>query len=712
MPAVPQLSFIYPTDNSTFVTAGTFVQLQQNLVNFVNGFLPLTGGTLLGPVSWSAGQTFSSSGVTVGNPAYKHSGIWRTLDDHINDGSIHRVVGPPQIHSASHELGGSDQLYGDQVAISATTPTVTVKQYVDTQVAASTGAVATNYAPSTYYAIGGNDPLYSTSISVNAASASTSIKTYVDGQIANLQIAGGSNPTFNSVTVSTGTINFSNNTPAISSAGALVLSGDGVNTLVTTVDSNGLVKFGNQGNSSAYGTISSTGYSIGSTNIGPTSGVINGPLTSNYDLQTNRSSGGQGNQGAIQFGASVSGAYVSYNIDAANTFFVSQPLTVNGGLSVAAGNTFSVNNIINIGSTPTVTSLPSIRSYSGSLYLNATNSNSILLGSDNVTLSTIGLGPNSNWATFDVNGLHLGSSVVSGSGASITGPISSAGYLQSLSSTLLLGASGSGLQIDYGVSTNSALTISVAGSAISKLQVDGTTVTGSSSYGPLGARVNGSIIAQKNVAAGPGIAFGGAGGFTFTGTTNSDTGLFSTGGSDLRLVTGGTSALAFQNAGSLASFSGSVNVAQAITTNSLTASGNATFNGNLVVNGILYAGTSAIQKFRVKNIINLGFNASTTSTATTYPNIAVPGFVGAQIEAIRLGAITADGTSTQSTFSIFKNGQLIGTIALPNGSTTALAYPINGTEPIQAGDQLHATCTQAGTSTGVTVELEMSQFLF
>lgn len=52
--------------------------------------LSLSGGQMLGTISWASGQTFFSSGTFIPDPIYAHSGVYNTLDDHINDGLVHK----------------------------------------------------------------------------------------------------------------------------------------------------------------------------------------------------------------------------------------------------------------------------------------------------------------------------------------------------------------------------------------------------------------------------------------------------------------------------------------------------------------------------------------------------------------------------------------------------------------------------------------------
>jgi hypothetical protein len=223
--------------------------------------------------------------------------------------------------------------------------------------------------------------------------------------------------------------------------------------------------------------------------------------------------------------------------------------------------------------------------------------------------------------------------------------------------------------------------------------------------------VNGTITANKAIYAQTGITFTGTSGYTFTGNTTGDTGLFSNAPGDLRLYTAGSPALTFQNSGNLAIFAGAVTVGTTLTSTSLAVSGAITA-GSLILNGALQAGNTSITKFRVKSAMSLGYVAGVASTSNVYPNTVTINYTGGQIEAIRLSAVSADGTGTATTFQIKKNGVVIATIALPTGGQTAIAYPIVNPTPLVVGDQLQAFCTVAGTATGVSVIAELSQYVY
>jgi hypothetical protein len=263
--------------------------------------------------------------------------------------------------------------------------------------------------------------------------------------------------------------------------------------------------------------------------------------------------------------------------------------------------------------------------------------------------------------------------------------------------------------LDFGVTSNGYWTYTIAGTTAAQIKTDGSYLVGTSSFGATAALVNGNLTANKAIIAGLGSGYNATSGYSFVGTP--DTGLFSSVAGDLRLVTAGAPALLFSNGGSLATFSNSVVVTSALTAQSLTTTGNTVVDGNLTVNGTLYAGTSAITKFRVKGTHQLGYVAGPASTSSTYPNTVVVAYTGGQIEGIRLAAVTADTTATQTTFNILKNGQVIGNISLSNGAKTAFQFPLTMPTPIAGGDQLQAVCTTAGTATGITVTLEYSQFL-
>jgi hypothetical protein len=219
-------------------------------------------------------------------------------------------------------------------------------------------------------------------------------------------------------------------------------------------------------------------------------------------------------------------------------------------------------------------------------------------------------------------------------------------------------------------------------------------------------------VAVKSIQASTGLTFAGTNGFVFTGSGAAfDTGMFSNGAADLRFFTGaGTPALTLISGA--ATFAGAITTSAGVNAATLTTTGNASVGGNLTLTGTLSAGTTTITKFRHKSLINLGNSMTTTATSFAYPNIVIPAYSSGTIDAVRLSAIAADGTSTQSTWQITKNGAVIATISLPNGQKTAKNFPITNPTPIAEGDQISAVCTVAGTSVGVAVLVEVSQSLY
>jgi hypothetical protein len=725
VPSSPKLQQITVADGQTYLTTVLFTQFQNNVAAYGAQFLPLIGGSLTGIIGWAAAQTFPAAGVTVTNPSYKHQGYWKTLADHIADSTVHAVVGPPLSHASSHEIGGTDLLTGDQLQITLKPGSGSIKSYVDTTVARATAGVSNNFAPSSRYAIGGADPLYGTTIAIASTASSISIKSYIDSSISGAIVGGyPTSPTFTTISLSgtAATIAFTAGPLLLSSQGNILLLSDANNLNIKSPTSNGAINFGNGTTATLYGSLSRSGYTIGATVIGPSGSVIDGPLTVNSTLLLNASDSSLPGAATINWGGPGAGV-LSYNADVANSFYFNENLSIAGSIGIAAGSDISINNTWTISTRSSVVANPGIKSDGVNVNLNAKNGGTIGIGSDMSSLAAINFGPSAAWATISALGLQMGSSTYSATAASIAGLVAVNGGFAASAGDFGLARNGNSAIIywgqgataafqDYGLTSNGYFTFGTrATGTLSQIKSDGSYLTGSSSYGPQAATVNGTITAEKAIYAQTGIAFAGVDGFVFTGDTAGSTGMFSIGPGDLRLYTVGTQALAFTNNGTLATFIGAVGVGTALTTNSLTVSAGATV-GNLTINGTLNGGSTTISKFRVKSSMDLGYIAGTSSTGNVYPNRVVPGYTGGQIEVIRLSAVTADSTSTATTFNITKNGQVIGTVSLPNGSKTAQAFPITNPTPITAGDQIQAVCTVAGTSVGVSVSLELSQFVY
>jgi hypothetical protein len=693
-------------------------------------FMPLVGGTFIGPVSWSQAQQFPAAQVILpGNPSYPHQNTWRTVWDHINDPSIHLQKSLPLPHATSHLIGGTDVLNGDFLQISATLPGQSIKTYIDTRVNAASAAATTNFAPSARYEISGADPLYGNLIPISSSSPSTDIKTYVDSSIAALSGSYPSTATFTTVTNTTalqiGTssvIKFWNGSAYVAG-----ISSDNTNLAVRTPLNTGQINLGNQSAANAYGSVSASGYAIGSSIFGPTSGNMNGPFSIAGDVSVNRAQSGASTKGLINMGASADGAYFSYNVDAANLFYFSKGATINGSINVVGG-TVSLGSYLNASSGGLLLS---------GIPLQITNGTGLaILGSDangslelRTTLSSgtpfIDFTQGSTGATtpnytsrlaLTADGLRL--ATTSGFGAlfvSINGGYTAGSgdigvARSSVQGAVFFGSSVGGGSLDYGVNASGVFSFGVNSTVISQIKADGSYSIGSSLYGATSATVNGTITSQKAIYAKTGIAFSGASGFSFTDSGASfDTGMFSNGTGDLRFYTG-SSNLALRFSSLNATFGGDILSTGLISAANISTTAAITVGSNLTLTGNLSAGGTTISKFRVKNMVELGWNPSTSNTGYAYPNKVMLAYSTGTIDAIRLSALTTDA-STQTTFNITKNGAVIGTIALPNGQKTAKALPTIANTPIAEGDQLQAVCTTAGTSTGVTVTLEVSQFV-
>jgi len=248
----------------------------------------------------------------------------------------------------------------------------------------------------------------------------------------------------------------------------------------------------------------------------------------------------------------------------------------------------------------------------------------------------------------------------------------------------------------------------VSAVSIAQIKPDGTYLVGNSSFGPTGATVVGNLAASANVSAGLGIAYNGTAGYSFAATP--DSGLFSTGVGDLRLVVGGSAAVTLSP--SLLTVDTALTVTGNATAAALTTTAGLTAGTDLTVNGRLLGGGTAISKFRLKGNLDLGTIAGPAATSNTYPNTIAVNYAGAQIEGVWLTAASADTDTTATTFNIVQNGAVIATIALGPGATSAFAYPLLNPTPLHGGDQLQAVCTAAGTASGATITLEFSQFLY
>lgn len=707
MAAAPTLQLVQTTDPN-------LTQVQLNVKAALGAFLPLAGGTLSGPVVFAPGQSFPSTQVTIGDPAYPHVGIHRTLADHLADPTIHRQPGPPLVHAASHELGGGDMLFGDQIAINAANNTQSIKSYVDAAVAA-VGTPTAGFAPATRYAISGADPLYASSIAINASNQTTDVVSYVNAQIA-AQVAsggGGVNPSYTSVTI-TGAAGLTFTSPfKITSVGnKIVLSGDGTNLFISPAGASGVINLGTQTSSSAYGTFSANGYAIGGTSIGGSSGTIGGALSVQGDLVVSRQSLTAPTVGEVQFGIGT-GAVISYNADVANAFYVSAPITFSKAINLAAGGSITFAGGIVVAGTAQNQAQAGIRSDGTLLSIYAKDGSSILLGVDNVSLTSIQYGPGGAWGTLNATGWHSGATNLSATGATIGGSLTANGALISAQAPaagqLLLGSSGGAGGLDFGDTANGVFTFSIAGTSKLQVAADGSLVLvgTSTSYGPALATVVGNVAASRNISAGLGTTYNGTSGFSFAGVT--DTGVFSSGEGDLRLVVANTVALDIS--ATLITVNENLVATGSIAANTMSTVGALSVGTDLTITKRLFAGGSTITKFRVKGHIDLGYIAGTVATSSIYPNKVIVGYVGGTIDAIRLSVVTADTTSTQTAFNILLNGAVIGTVTLGNGATTALAYPVTNPQPIAAGDQLHCVCTSAGTATGALITIELSQFL-
>jgi hypothetical protein len=713
----PSLTIITPQPNAQF-SPTIFQTLQTNIQNFGMQFMPLSGGVFVGPVLFSVGQTLPGSGVLVPNPSYPHTGVHQTLLDHVNDPMIHLGPSLPLTHAFTHAVSGADPLYGDQTGVSAGLPGITIKGYVDTAIANVTQNLIAPVAASTWYEIGGFDPLYGNLISINAASGSIDIKTYVDTSLTNA-LAGPFplNPSFQSVTLSsTGNLLFTG-AAGISSSGSLILTTDAVNLNLSAPTSGGLVTVGSYANPAGYGAFGPSGYTVGSTNIGPLGGAVNGSLAVNGDLSLSRSAAGNSAQGQLDFGLTSANAYLSWNADVGSGFMLSQSLQVAGPVTLLASNSLSIENEFMLGTVFNHALTPGLRTDGSNAFLYALDGASLYFGYDNVTLTSLVIGPTGTWGTWDTNGIHIGGSTVNASGTVLSGWLTTGGATVASSGDIGLARStNSGLlsfgsaaaTLDFGVGTAGYFSFSISGSGSASIRGDGTYLCGNSSYGPSSALVSGAISSTRSIAAGTGTT---SGGFTFGGLSN-NSGLYSLNATTMVLMVSGTTAETITPAG--ASFAVPLTAAAGVSATTLGTSGNASVGGSLTVAGPMLAGGTTITRYRVKTPLPLGYIAGTIATTganSVFPATVAIGYTGGQVEAIWMSSLTADGTGTATTLNILQNGTNIGTIIMPGGGTTALSYPLVNPTPVNARDVFQAVVTQAGGATGVYVVLELSEFI-
>jgi hypothetical protein len=695
MAAIPQFSILYPTDTQTAVSSSLFVQLQQNIEAYVTQFLPLVGGALGGPVTFATGQQFAGSQVTVVNPTYPHRGYWKTLADHIADPTVHLTAGPPQAHAPTHSIGGSDPLYGDSVSVSLSSPNVSIKNYIDTAVAGASALATTSYAPASYYEIGGAQPLYGNLIAINSSNPSTNIQSYIGTQI--VAALGGSfslNPTFSTVTLSstgTASLNFSGNL-LVYAGGEALLSSNGTNTTVLSPSAGGLVTFGNTVSSSAFGTIGSVGYSTGSSYYGPTAANVNGALTVGSDIAVSRSASSAPTVGKIGFGGAGSSAYLSWNLDESSGFYLSQPLTVNGAINFLGGSAIVIDNL-SLGPIPTTSSYGGVGvNASGGLVLGAKEGQSILIGSPNTNLSTITFGPSGSWAQFGP-----GTATFSGSAGVVVNNHLTAN-IGFFNTTLYSGSNpGSGWinlgnnpvvngQLDFGMTYTNSFTFTGATSIYGVLSATGLAL-GSSTYGPTNATIVGGATAAS---------------LTATSAVTSPS-----------LVVAGSGSVNVLSSSKISAASASVGVlsATAVNTTSLVCSGSATHGPLILTNVVQTSGGQIISNWRVLQSLFLGSTVGPASAnANNFPVIAFPNYHGGKIEAFHITATNAD-SSTATTATIFKNGSSIGTVALTSSQITGLTT-LGSPVVINQGDYVQAILTTLGTAAGISVSIDVSQYVY